>query len=191
MFHSRRDTRRQWQDSDSRTEMKRETVGRKRKGPRAACPKGAGWGGAPLWRAGWKGLLSHSTIIQESRKARHGNQKCTLQGGSENLDKAGFWLPWACFSLLRKGSPSAVFPASSRYLNEFAPHPSAGSRTGAASELSCTLLSYKTVPPFSPPDYKLGAVVWDLANRQLRSGSKHYPTPGTSPLTLLALNEIG
>lgn len=139
------------------------------------CPR---WGWGLLSGVGGGGQAGRdSSARAKSSKSLEkpglGNQKCTLRGGSENLDKAGFWLPWACFSLLGEGG--LAFPASSGGLNGFAPHPRAGSSTGAASELGCTLLPYKTVPPFSLPFLLL------TTNRERWSGI--WPT-GSLPLAL-------
>lgn len=77
-----------------------------------------------------------------------------------------------------KAAPARLLqrPHAARLLNGFAPHPSAGSRTGAASEPGCTLVSYKTVPPFSLPFLLL------TANRERWSGI--WPTGSL----VLALN---
>lgn len=97
--------------------MEREPVGSKRKGP-AAYLRG-GWGlpslGGGGGGAGQAGRGSAATV-KSSKSLEPPSMEtriCTLRGGSENLDKAGFWLTWACFSLPRNGGPDGGFLASS------------------------------------------------------------------------------
>lgn len=90
---------------------KRTTEGSKRKGL-AAYLRG-GWGllllGGQAGRGSAARVKSSKTLEPPSLETR----KCTLRGGSENLDKAGFWLTWACFPLLRNGGPGRGFLAPS------------------------------------------------------------------------------
>lgn len=97
MSHRRRDTRKQC--PDSRQRWKENCGQQKERAQPLILEVGAA---SPSLGAGGKGLCSQSKIIQESRDAGMENRKRTLPGGSENLDKAGFWLTWACFPLLRK-----------------------------------------------------------------------------------------
>lgn len=172
--------------------MERETVGRKRRGRGCSSWR---WEGPPLSR-GQAGRGSPARVksskcleIQAWKPEMH-----TARRPGE-FGQSGFLAALGLFFSAQERQPQRGFSALPCGLKGFAPHPSAGSRTGTTSEPGCTLLSHKTVhppfPSFSPPDYKPGAVVWDLANRQPRSGSEHCPSPGTSPLTLLARNEIG
>lgn len=127
---------------------KRTTVGSKRKGL-AAYLRG-GWGlpllGGQAGRGSAASVKSSKTLEPPSMETR----KCTLRGGSKNLDKAGFWLTWACFPLLRNGGPDGVFwhPQLAEWT---CPTPRAESRTRPASESGCALLSYKQTPTPSLP----------------------------------------
>lgn len=167
----------------------------KRKGPgRLILEVG---GASPLQGVGegGKGFCSQSKIIQESGNARHGNQKMHIARRLREFGQSGFLADLGLFSSAQERQPHTIFLASSRSLNGIALHPHAGSRIRPASEPGRTFLSYKTTSLsllfLLLSTYKLGAVAWDRANRQPRSGSKHYPAPGASPLTLLAPNKIG
>lgn len=140
-------------------------------------------GGGASSLGGWEGDRLEGTPQPEQNhprvwKSQAWKPEMHIARRLREFGQSGFLAALGLFFSARERRPQhGFFPSVlSRRLNGVAPHPSAGPRTGAASEAGCTLLSYKTVPPFSLPFLLL------TANRERWSGI--WPTGSL----VLALN---
>ena len=132
--------------------MERETVGRKRKGPGAACPRG-GWG-LPSGRGGVGGRAGRgsSARVKSSKSLEIQAWKPEMHTARRpgEFGQSGFLAALGLFFSAQERQPQHGFSACPCRLKGFAPHPGAGSRTGTAPEPGYTLLSHKTAPPSLP-----------------------------------------